>query len=222
MLSKLFLKTLPVLMGYIPLGMAFGLLYTQLGTPWYYGLLMSLIVYAGSGQFLLVALLAAHAGYVEIAMATFLLNLRHLFYGLSIMEETKGFGWRRHYIRFALTDETFALLKGVEIPPSEREESFFLMALLHHFYWCLGSVMGIALGESSGFSWEGIEFSLTALFVVLTLELFLKNPSKKPFYLALLVGVGGLLFFPSAHMLILSILTVVGLLYGGYLLERRS
>ncbi|MGD9595816.1 MAG: branched-chain amino acid ABC transporter permease, partial [Wolinella sp.] len=91
-----------------------------------------------------------------------------------------------------------------------------------HFYWCLGSVMGIALGESSGFSWEGIEFSLTALFVVLTLELFLKNPSKKPFYLALLVGVGGLLFFPSAHMLILSILTVVGLLYGGYLLERRS
>lgn len=208
----IFIKTLPVLMGYIPLGMAFGLLYSQLEMPWYFGLFMSMVVFAGAGQFLLVALLAAQAGYTEIAVATFLLNLRHLFYGISIMEDLRPFGWRKHYIIFGLTDETFALLKSTKLDPKWREKGFFLMAILNHSYWCLGGLLGIWLGESSGFSWHGVEFSLTALFAVLTLDLLLHAPSKKPFYLALFVGVVGLLFFPAKHMLVLSILLTLALL----------
>lgn len=209
---SLLLKTLPVFMGYIPLGIAFGLLYGQLNAPWYYGVLMSIIVYAGSGQFLLVALLAAHAGYWEILFASFLLNARHIFYGLSIMEDLRSFGWRKHYIIFGLTDETYAMLKSSDFPEEIREESYFWMALLHHFYWCLGGALGILVSELTSFSWQGVEFSLTALFVVLTLSLLLKASSKKPFYLALGVGILALLFLPSEHMLILSILLCVGLL----------
>ncbi|MGP1449888.1 MAG: AzlC family ABC transporter permease [Wolinella sp.] len=207
-----FIKTIPVIMGYLPLGMAFGILYSQLNSPWYYAFIMSIIVYAGAGQFLLVALLAAHAGYIEIAIATFLINLRHIFYGLSIMEELRDFGHRRHYIMFALTDETFAMLKSSDFSKESKEQEFFHIALLNHAYWCIGSMLGVFVGAQSGFSWLGVEFSLTALFVVLTLNLLLKAPSKKPFYIALGVGMVALALFPPKYMLILSILLVIAIL----------
>jgi 4-azaleucine resistance transporter AzlC len=202
------------MMGYIPLGMAFGLLATSLLIPWYYAFAMSVFIFAGAGQFLALTLFAAHATLLEIGIATFLLNLRHSFYGLSMISTFKGMGKGKHYLIFGLTDETFALLKTATIPSQEREKIYLWITALNQSYWVLGSVIGAALGNVIPFDYTGIEFSLTALFVVLSIELYRKHPSPKPLMLALVIGMAGMVIFPSSKMLILSLALATGLLVG--------
>lgn len=197
--------TIPVLMGYIPLGMAFGLLLSKLAIPWYYALLMSLFVFAGSGQFLLLTLLASNATILEIGVATFLLNLRHTFYGLALVSTFKNFSWKKYYLIFGLTDETFALLKTGDIPEENRENSYLLITALNHLYWITGGIIGAVLGNVLPINYQGIEFSLTALFVVLSLELYHKNKLHKPFLVAIIIGFLGIFLFPPQRMLILSL-----------------
>ena len=143
-----FKTTVPVLLGYIPLGMAFGFLLDGAGYHWIYAFLMSLFVYAGSVQFLAVALLAAGAGLTEFAIATLLLNFRHAFYGLSLLDKFSGVGRVKPYLIFALTDETYALLTTTDIPQgSSKSRFYFYIAALDHLYWIAGSVLGAVLGS---------------------------------------------------------------------------
>lgn len=197
--------TIPVMMGYIPLGMAFGLLLAKLLIPWYYAFFMSVFIFAGSGQFLALTLFASQATILEIGIATFLLNLRHTFYGLSMISAFKDFSWKKHYLIFGLTDETFALLKTNEVDKNERERVYLWITFLNQCYWIIGSVAGAVLGNIVPFNYQGIEFSLTALFVVLSIELYTKNRLHKPFFLALIIGLFGMVFFPPQKMLILSL-----------------
>lgn len=192
-------------MGYIPLGMAFGLLLSKLLIPWYYAFFMSLFIFAGSGQFLALTLFASQATMPEIGIAIFLLNLRHVFYGLSMISALKPFSWRKHYVIFGMTDETFALLKTSDIPENEREKAYIVITFLNQCYWIVGSVVGAVLGNVLPFNYEGIEFSLTALFVVLTIELYKKNRLHKPFFIAIAIGLFGMVLFPPQKMLILSL-----------------
>jgi len=197
--------TIPVMMGYIPLGMAFGLLLSKLLIPWYYAFFMSAFIYAGSGQFLVLTLFASQATILEIGIATFLLNLRHTFYGLSMISTFKTFSWKKHYLIFSLTDETFALLKTTDVPEQNREKAYLLISFLNQCYWIVGSIIGAMLGNILPFNYEGIEFSLTALFVVLSIELYKKNRLHKPFFVALIIGLFGMVLFPPQKMLILSL-----------------
>jgi len=197
--------TIPVMMGYIPLGMAFGLLLAKLLIPWYYAFFMSVFIFAGSGQFLALTLFASQATILEIGIATFLLNLRHTFYGLSMISAFKDFSWKKHYLIFGLTDETFALLKTNEVDKNERERVYLWITFLNQCYWIIGSVAGAVLGNIVPFNYQGIEFSLTALFVVLSIELYTKNRLHKPFFVALIIGLFGMVFFPPQKMLILSL-----------------
>lgn len=197
--------TIPVMMGYIPLGMAFGLLLSKLLIPWYYALFMSMFIFAGSGQFLALTLFASQATLLEIGIATFLLNLRHTFYGLSMISAFKGFSWKKHYLIFGLTDETFALLKTSDVPLENRENVYLFITFLNQCYWVIGSVLGAVLGNILPFNYEGIEFSLTALFVVLSIELYKKSKLHKPFFVALVIGLFGMVLFPPQKMLILSL-----------------
>ena len=197
--------TIPVLMGYIPLGMAFGLLLSKLLIPWYYAFFMSLFIFAGAGQFLVLALFASQATILEIGVAVFLLNLRHTFYGLSMLSALKKFSWRKHYIIFGLTDETFALLKTNDVKEEERERVYLIITALNQSYWILGSVVGAVLGNIVPFDYRGIEFSLTALFVVLSIDLYNKSRQHKPFLISIVIGFVGMLAFPSDKMLILSL-----------------
>ncbi|WP_024955605.1 AzlC family ABC transporter permease [Sulfurospirillum arcachonense] len=201
----LFKMTIPVLMGYIPLGMAFGLLLSQLLIPWYYAFFMSLFIFAGAGQFLALGLFASQATILEIGVATFLLNLRHTFYGLSMVSTFKNFSWKKHYMIFGLTDETFALLKTNDIADEHKENAYFIITALNQSYWILGSVIGAVLGNIVPFDYRGIEFSLTALFVVLSIDLYNKSKLHKPFLISLIIGLVGMLSFPSSKMLILSL-----------------
>ncbi|WP_238699109.1 AzlC family ABC transporter permease [Helicobacter sp. MIT 05-5294] len=202
------MQSLPVFMGYLPLGIAFGILFSKLHLAWYFGILSAILIFTGAGQFLLISLLAIHAGFFQIAIASFLLNIRHMFYSLAITDEIKNFGIGKYYILFGLTDETFAVLKTnketLKLTPKEMEKSYLYITFFDHIYWVLGCGIGIFLGEQLGFQPKGVEFALTALFSVLTLALLRNSTNKIPFYIALALGVIGLIVFPSDEFLILS------------------
>lgn len=204
---SIFKLTIPVLMGYISAGMAFGLLAEQLHIPIYYAIFMSVIIYAGAGQFLAITLFASLAGYTEIAIATFLLNLRHSFYGLSMIRAFENMGLVKPYLIFGLTDETFALLQTMPHikDKSKRKRAYFLITFLNQIYWILGTLLGALVGKAIKINYQGIEFALTALFVVLAIELYKKYPNKKLLALSSLIGLGGMLFLPSSSMLVVSL-----------------
>jgi 4-azaleucine resistance transporter AzlC len=195
-------------MGYIPLGIAFGLLAVQVGIAWYYALLMSVFIYAGSAQFLCALLFSQMASLLEIFIAIFLLNLRHFFYGLSMISEFKTLkGVARKYAIFGLTDETFALLKSVKTQKEEKEKAYVTITLLNQIYWVVGTLIGAMLGGSlSSFDFKGIEFALCALFVVLSIELYQRSKDTKVLILSLAIGLFGILYLPPKDMLIISLL----------------
>ncbi|MGC3874404.1 AzlC family ABC transporter permease [Halomonas sp. GXIMD04776] len=198
------LQTLPVMFGYLPLGAAFGILFMQLGHPWWMALVMSLFIYAGAGQFMAVTLLANHAGLLEVAVATFMLNSRHLFYGLSLLKRFKGAGWRKPYLIFALTDETYSLLtnQGRQQQDAEDHANAWRISFLNQLWWVLGTLAGAIAGALLDFDSRGIEFALTALFIVLTLEQASRLRRALPFVIALATGIGALILLPEQHLLL--------------------
>jgi 4-azaleucine resistance transporter AzlC len=176
---------------------------------------MSLFVYAGSGQFLAIALLAAGAGLTEFAIATLLLNFRHAFYGLSLLEKFSGVGRVKPYLIFALTDETYALLTTTDVPQgSSKPRFYFYIAALDHFYWITGSVLGAVLGSVLDLNLEGMSFVLTALFVVLTIEQYFNSEARFPFLAALGAGALSLILFSPDNMLLASIVLGTLILIG--------
>ncbi|PSL15197.1 4-azaleucine resistance transporter AzlC [Marinobacterium halophilum] len=204
--------SLPVLFGYIPLGAAFGVMFSELGYHWLYAMLMGIVIYAGAGQFLAVGLLANHAGLVEVFVATLLLNARHMVYGLSLLSSLKLQGPRRWYLIFALTDETYSLLSMLQTGCDQlRARLQFRIAALNHVYWVAGCTLGAWLGGQIEFSTAGIEFTLPALFLVLALEQYRAVRRPRVFVLALAIGVLALLISPD-NMLMLSIAMAVSLL----------
>lgn len=167
-LAAAFPVTVPVLMGYLAIGMAFGLMLQSIGYGVGWAFLMSLTIYAGSGQYLGVSLLASGAPLTQVAFLTLMINFRHLVYGLSMLEKFRGMGLRKLYMMFSLTDETYALLSSAEAPEGVDEHAFyFSVAFLDHSYWILGSVIGSLVGTALGFDTTGVDFAMTALFLVI-------------------------------------------------------
>ena len=170
-LAAAFPVTLPVLMGYLSIGIAFGLMLERVGFNFIWAFFMSLTIYAGSGQYLGVELLATAAGLGTVAVMTLLINFRHLVYGLSMLEKFRGMGWRKFYMIFSLTDETYALLAGAAVPVGVSPKDFyFAVAILDHLYWIAGSVIGGVAGGLLSLDITGIDFAMTALFVVIAVD----------------------------------------------------
>ena len=156
-LSAAFPVTVPVLMGYLAIGIAFGLMLQEIGYNFIWAFFMSLTIYAGSGQYLGVTLLGAAASLGTVAVMTLLINFRHLVYGLSMLEKFRGMGPRKLYMIFSLTDETYALLSSARAPVGVDPRNFyFAIALLDQSYWILGSVIGAVAGalmsDAEGFA----------------------------------------------------------------------
>ncbi|OJT00315.1 AzlC family ABC transporter permease [Marinobacter nauticus] len=209
--QNVFRLTLPILFGYLPLGMAFGVLFTtQLDYAWWVAPLMGLVIYAGSGQILAVSLLAASAGLLEVAVAMFVLNARHLFYGLSLLGQFRGAGWRKGYLIFGLTDETYSLLTSRPRTPDRQHEQAidFRITLFNQLYWITGCAIGALLGELVAFDSTGIEFALVALFIVLTIEQYKALGNTFPLWAGALAAGLAMLLVPPAHQLIVSIALV--------------
>ena len=160
-LSAAFPVTVPVLMGYLAIGIAFGLMLQEIGYNFIWAFFMSLTIYAGSGQYLGVTLLGAAAALSTVAVMTLLINFRHLVYGLSMLEKFRGMGPRKLYMIFSLTDETYALLSSARAPVGVDPRNFyFAIALLDQSYWILGSVIGAVAGALIPFSTEGVDFAM--------------------------------------------------------------
>ena len=170
-LAAAFPYTLPVLMGYLSIGIVFGWMMAAIGYAPTWAAAMSVTIYAGSGQYLGVDLLANATPLADVAFLTLIINFRHLVYGLSMLEKFRGIGWRKLYMIFSLTDETYALLAGVHPPEGVDEKGFyFSIAVLDHLYWIGGSVLGAVAGSLITINTEGIDFAMTALFIVIAVE----------------------------------------------------
>ena len=211
---KAFLRTIPVLMGYGVLGIAFGLLLDQAGYHWVWALGISCIVFAGSMQFVLVGLLAQQASLTTVAITTLLVNSRHIFYGLSFIERFRSMGRRAYYMIFSLTDETYALLcaTGDVGSKEERDALSFRIALFNQCYWVAGSVIGAVLGSYITFDITGIDFAMTALFTVIFTEQWLAARTHAPALIGVFCAVGSLLLFGPEHFLLPALVIAVTLL----------
>ena len=218
-LSAAFPVTVPVLMGYLAIGIAFGLMLQEIGYNFIWAFFMSLTIYAGSGQYLGVTLLGAAASLGTVAVMTLLINFRHLVYGLSMLKKFQGMGPRKLYMIFSLTDETYALLSSARAPVGVDPRNFyFAIALLDQSYWILGSVIGAVAGALIPFSTEGVDFAMTALFVVMFLTQWEENKDHRP----ALIGVGCtalcLVVLGSDHFL----LPAMGLIILAFLALRKT
>lgn len=205
MTAPLFRQTLPVLFGYLPLGMAFGVLFTaQLDYAWWYAPVMGITIFAGAGQILAVSLIAAQAGLLEVFVAMFVLNARHLFYGLSLLGQFREAGWRKAYLIFGLTDETYSLLTSRPRPGSREDEqrNDFRITALNQCYWVAGCALGAVLGDNVVFDSTGIEFALVALFIVLTIEQYKVLGRQFPLWTGALAAAIAVALLPAAHQLI--------------------
>lgn len=216
--QTVFRLTLPILFGYLPLGTAFGVLFaTQLDYSWWIAPLMGVVIYAGAGQILAVSLLAANAGLLEVAIAMFVLNARHLFYGLSLLGQFQGAGWRKAYLIFGLTDETYSLLTSRPRTGDKAHEQQLDVRItaFNQLYWVVGCALGGLLGEMVAFNSTGIEFALVALFIVLTIEQFKALGDSFPIWSGALAAGIAMLLVPPAHQLIagIAIVTLVLLLH---------
>lgn len=189
-LTAAFPHTIPVLMGYLSIGVVFGWMMSAAGFAPVWSAVMSVSIYAGSGQYLGVELLSSAAPLADAAFLTLIINFRHLVYGLSMLEKFQGMGWRRAYMIFSLTDETYALLSGVQAPDGVDEKGFYLaIAVLDHLYWIAGSILGAAAGSLIAIDTEGIDFAMTALFLVIAVEQWRANTCHAP----VLLGAAGTL-----------------------------
>ena len=181
LLRTAFRDTLPVMAGYVFLGFGFGILMQQNGFGVLWSGAMSLLIYAGSMQYVAVSLLTSGASLLTAGLTAFVVNARHLFYGISMVEPYKGTGNKKPYLIFGLTDETYSLVSQNQVPEGFSHGSYcFWVTLFDHIYWVSGTLLGALTGAFLPINYEGVEFALTALFVTIFVEQWLSTKKHNP------------------------------------------
>ena len=209
LIKTAFIKSLPVMAGYVVLAIGFGILMKEAGYGLFWSFLMSFTIYAGSMQFVAVSLLSSGASLISAGLTTLMVNARHLFYGVSMIEKYKNAGKKKPYLIFALTDETYSLLCGDDYPEGEDKHWYsFFVSLFNQSYWVLGSVIGSILGSLITFNTAGIDFSMTALFVTVFVEQWLTTKNHLPAIAGLLCSLGCLLIFGPDGFLIPTMISI--------------
>ena len=207
--KQAFVKSLPVLAGYVVLGIGFGILLRNAGYGVLWSFAMGAFIYAGSMQYVGVGLLAGGASVLTTALTTFMVNARHLFYSISMIDRYKGAGRYKPYLIFALTDETYSLLCDGKAPENADPHWFrFLVSLFNHCYWVTGCVLGSLLGAVLPFSTAGIEFSMTALFITSFTEQWITAKDHVPALTGLISTLLCLLVFGKGRFLIPAMLLI--------------
>jgi len=223
-LKTVFWDTVPVLTGYLFLGAGFGILLTEKtghGIGWAIG--MAVFMLAGSGQYLAVSMIAEHASLISAAIATFLVNARHIFYGISMLEPYKNAGKKKLYLIFALTDETYSLVTQNQPPEGMRKHTYcFLVSLLNQIYWIIGCSLGNVLYTILPISFAGVEFVLTALFVTMFVEQWLSHKNHLPAIIGVSATVLCLTIFGKDIFLIPSMVLIAVLLTVSRKTGRRA
>lgn len=208
-----FVKSLPIMCSYFFLGAAYGIMMEETGFPWYVALLLSMTVYTGAFQFVLITFLSTGASLLTIAITALLMNSRQSFYSLTFLNDFKRMGKRKLYMIHSLTDETYAVNCTLELPQKEKENTMFGVALLSHCYWMAATVVGAVLGQLIPFELEGIDFCMTALFVIIFMDQWKKASSHIPALAGLTCGIVCLLIFGQSSFILPALLLVSGILF---------
>lgn len=216
--------TIPVLAGYLFIGAAFGVMFQEKGYNFLWAIFMSIVVYAGSGQYLAVNFFTPGVNFLQIIFLEFMVNVRHIFYGLSLLERFRGMGKKKLYMMFSLTDETYSLFCITKIPKDVDEKKFlFAIALLDQFYWITGSAIGAIAGTLIPFDATGIDFAMTALFTVIFVEQWLSSKNHLPALVGLVSAfICRLLFGAEQFILPAMIMMMVILLSGRKVIEPEN
>ena len=196
-------QTVPIFFTYLFIGIAFGVLMSDAGYGVVYSAAAAVFIFAGSMQLVMVPMLASGASLLTLALTALLINARHIFYGLGFIERFRRMGARYPYMMLSLTDETYSILCSVRYEEGlDEDRCAFFIALLNHLYWILGCILGACAGSFLPFDMRGIEFSATALFLVVVVNQWRQYRSKPPFLTAAVCAVGFFLLLGKENFLL--------------------
>lgn len=222
-LSYAFRQTIPVMVGYIFLGTAYGILMQTSGYSILWALAMSIFVYAGSLQYASIPMLAASVHPMYAFLMALMINARHLFYGISMLGKYQGTGWKKPYLIFGLTDETFSVVCDLKVPNQMSEDKlFFLITFFNQCYWVLGTLLGCVAGSLITFNSTGLDFALTALFVVIFTGQWMEQKNHTPALTGVLASLVCLRIFGPDTFIIPSMVLIMLVLIVGYYIEHKK
>ena len=202
--------TIPIFAGFWFLGMTYGIYMNVSGFSFWYPLLMSITIFGGSLEFIAVSMLLAPFAPLQVFIMTLMIQARHLFYGISMLDKYKDTGWKKPYLIFGMCDETFSINYTADIPKDiDRGWFYFFVTLLNHFYWVSGATIGGIVGGLFTFNTEGLEFVMTAMFVVIFLEQWLKEKRHISEWTGLAASIVCLLVFGADNFLIPTMICVL-------------
>lgn len=215
---------IPIILGYLPSGFAFGLMITSAGFNIFTAIIMSLCIYAGAGQYLAVGFFINNINILQMAVLTFLINSKHMFYGLSLLEDFKKIGKSKPYMIFSLTDETYAILTGSNVPENINKNNYmFYIAVINHVSWVIGSALGAIIGTAVKFNTKGLDFAMTALFFVIFTEQLKNFKTKLPFIIGTISALIAWFAIGKQNMLLGgSILSVILLIFFRKRIEKND
>lgn len=209
-LKAAFPHTIPIFAGFLFLGMTYGIFMNVSGFAWWFPGLMSIVIYAGSMQFVTVNLLLGAFDPLQALAMALMVNARHLFYGIALLEKYGRAGWKKSYLIYSMADETFSLNCAIDAPEGV-DESWFMtcISFLNQSYWVLGSVLGGIFGDLLSFNTEGLDFAMTAMFVVIFLENWLKEKNHTSALLGLGLTTLSLAAFGSQSFMIPAMAAII-------------
>ena len=208
-----FPNTIPILAGFLFLGIAYGIYMNQSGFKFYYPMFMSFIIFAGSVEFATVSWLLGSFDPVNIFFITLMINARHLFYGLSMLEKYNIPGWKKLYLIYGMCDESFSINATVDVPKDIDKGLFmFFVTMLNQIYWVAGATIGGIFGSFIPFDTKGLEFVMTALFVVIFLENWLKEKDHSASVIGLFISFICLMIFKGTNFIIPSMIIILSVL----------
>ena len=214
------IDSVPVMAGYVPIGAAFGFLAVQSGLPSWFVVASSVLVYAGASQFAMIPMIVAGLPVFSIAFATFVINLRHVFYSVALLDRLQATGPIRWYCAFSLTDETFSLVAA--FPKETPIVRIAALSFINQFWWVLGTVIGVLAGSAVQFSLSGLDFVLCALFAMLATEQWRSRKTSLPLWCALVFYPLARMAAPSESLLIAIVLCSAAAVFWGKTQKKES
>lgn len=212
-LKAAFPYTVPILAGFLFLGATYGIYMNVSGFSFLYPMIMSMTVFAGSAEFVAVSILLSAFAPIQAFLMILMINARHLFYGISLLEKYSGTGWKKFYLIFGMCDESFSINCSVDIPKDVDKNWFmFFVTLLNQSYWVTGATLGGIFGSFINFNTEGLDFVMTAMFVVIFLEQWLKEKNHTSSFIGIGLSVVCLIIFGPDKFIIPAMLSITGVL----------
>jgi 4-azaleucine resistance transporter AzlC len=210
--KQAFIKSIPIMCSYLFVSMAYGIMMEEAGFRWYYSLLISLTVYTGAFQFVLITFLSSGASLITIALTAFLMNSRQTFYSLTFVEAFRGMGKKLPYMIHTMTDETYAVNCSLQQEGRNQKDIMFWVAFFSRCYWMTGAVIGGVLGQLIPFDLEGIDFCMTALFIIIFIDQWEKSKNHLPAIVGLAVAIICLMIFGQSNFMLAALVAVSGIL----------